>query len=183
MELLNINCPLCKKDTTFENSTLSLPQVKDYYKIKRTSLPIKKIRNGEIEWCCLDCKEQENIIIANWKNQTTKGYLSAEWQAILYYKAKSINCKNCNKAFIFSAEEQQKWYEEYKIFTDVSPKQCLACRRNARFVKNINKELSPLLKETAINPSKEKLIRISELYLALGNKRKAGIYLAQLRTL
>jgi len=102
---------------------------------------------------------------------------------IIYYCSTLINCKICKNRFNFSAEEQKVWYEEYKIFTDVKPKLCLPYRRKSKVIKKINEELAPLLKAVKTEPTKEKLVRISELYIELGNKRKVGMYLAKLKSL
>jgi len=182
MKPLDLNCPICKKDTDFENTTLNYSGIKEYYKINENSLTLKKIKEDKMDWFCLECLGRENILIANWKKQNLRGYLCFEWIPIIYYRPTLINCKICKNAFNFSAQEQKVWYEEYKIFTDVKPKLCLPCRRKSKVIKKINEELSPLLKEVTTKPTKEKLVRISELYIELGNKRKAGIYLAKLKS-
>ena len=41
-----------------------------------------------------------------------------------YYYDETINCEECNKSFVFTKEEQQKWYEVQRKYFWMRPKYC-----------------------------------------------------------
>ncbi len=172
-------CPHCQQETPPKNSSLNDVRIQKHYRFKVDVLSSEQIKNDKIKWYCNDCMTSKKIIIANWKQQNTRGYLAFEWMPILYYVPRQICCKFCKTDFKFPAKAQQQWYEDYQILTDVSPKLCYPCRQKTRFIKSVNEELAPLLKVVKTNPNKAAFKRISELYLALGNTQKAAQYLAR----
>jgi hypothetical protein len=95
----------------------------------------------------------------------------------LYYQDTVHICKACQNNFVFSASEKQFWYEKINIYTDISPKMCVTCRKEARFKRQLTIQLQGLLMQVIKAPSKAVAIEISRLYLELGNKAKAGIYI------
>jgi len=173
-------CPNCQKQTAFKDSSLTDPRIQKYYEIKDQKWPLEASNNRKVQWYCKDCLQNQNIHIANWEKQELYGYLCFKWMPILYYQSKIKNCKMCHQDFTFSAAEQQTWYEEYRIYTDITaPKMCYSCRKKAKFIKSINEELQPLLQSAKIEPTKAKFQRIADLYLKLENPQKAGMYLAK----
>lgn len=43
-----------------------------------------------------------------------------------------LPCNRCGNVFLFSAKEQQHWYETLQFWVQSRPKQCLPCRRALR---------------------------------------------------
>ncbi|WP_420841919.1 zinc-ribbon domain containing protein [Fimbriiglobus ruber] len=41
-------------------------------------------------------------------------------------------CEDCKQPFVFTASEQQFWYETLKFWVQSHPKQCISCRRVRR---------------------------------------------------
>ena len=54
-------------------------------------------------------------------------------------------CKKCSRTFIFSAKEQQRWYETLKFWADSVPNECKECRGINRSIVILNKRLSKVL--------------------------------------
>jgi|GEM_PF-4575694 len=74
MKHIALNCPICKKEIDFENTTLHHSSIQEYYKINENSINLEKIKEDKMDWFCLECLSRENILIANWKEQTLRGY-------------------------------------------------------------------------------------------------------------
>jgi hypothetical protein len=81
----------------------------------------------------------------------------------------------CKEEYIFRKEEQQYWYEHLKFWVQSRPKHCAKCRREVREKKDLNNELSTLLKERDKLSIKD-LQRLSEIYSALNHPDKAKYY-------
>lgn len=60
---------------------------------------------------------------------------------IFYYQDIEDVCSRCKKKYIISAREQKIWREEYK-FRNMWFKNCLSCRREIRYIKELNEYLS-----------------------------------------
>ena len=54
-------------------------------------------------------------------------------------------CAKCSKTFVFSAKEQQNWYENLKFWADSVPIECRNCRAAKRSIINLNKRLCKVL--------------------------------------
>lgn len=57
-----------------------------------------------------------------------------------WYITATFTCQGCGNPFLFTASEQQIWYEEYRFFVYSQPNKCLECRRLARHVKQLRQE-------------------------------------------
>ena len=44
-------------------------------------------------------------------------------------------CRDCGAAFVFTAAEQQHWFEVLKLWNEIIPTACAACRRQRRAVR------------------------------------------------
>jgi hypothetical protein len=49
-----------------------------------------------------------------------------------WYIDAAFHCVDCGSEFVFSAKEQQFWYEERKFYVDSQPNRCVACRKKER---------------------------------------------------
>jgi hypothetical protein len=57
------------------------------------------------------------------------------WYVDAYFR-----CERCGAEFVFTAEEQRVWYEEYGFWIDSLPKHCPACRKDLRQLKAARQE-------------------------------------------
>jgi hypothetical protein len=57
-----------------------------------------------------------------------------------WYIDATFRCVRCGNEFIFSAQEQKVWYEEYWFWVDAHPKHCVDCRRDLRRLKTLRSE-------------------------------------------
>lgn len=182
-------CESCHKEILLKDSSLYLQAIKEFSELVESQKLQDQVKGFKDNWNnkyaqmppirCKQCINNQHIIIANRKKQTIHGYLDSVWHNILYYQDKTLHCKSCKKDFLFSASEQQYWYEEAQIFTDVEPKFCLPCRKKNRQQTAINKKLMLLTQKETL--TKDDIEQIVELYLQLGNKTQAGIYKAKLK--
>ncbi len=53
----------------------------------------------------------------------------------LWYVDQRRKCRDCGKEFLFSAKEQQHWYEIVRLPIQVSAVHCPACRKKIRHAK------------------------------------------------
>ena len=101
---------------------------------------------GNYQWTCDNCLESKSALLANPRKQfyQFKSPMESTYPFLAYYD-KSFTCKNCNKDFSFSKEEQQTWYEEYKFIVYSKPNHCKEGRKEIRHFKQLNTKLSELL--------------------------------------
>jgi DNA-directed RNA polymerase subunit RPC12/RpoP len=57
-----------------------------------------------------------------------------------WYVDTVFQCARCGSQFLFTAEEQRIWYEEYGFWVDAFPKRCVTCRRDLRRLKDLRRE-------------------------------------------
>jgi hypothetical protein len=57
-----------------------------------------------------------------------------------WYIDATMRCADCDSLYLFSAAEQQVWYEEYGFYVDSIPRCCPACRRQRRLTKSLRQE-------------------------------------------
>lgn len=184
-----VTCESCHKEISLKDSSLYFPAIKAFsdlivtQKLNDQSKGFKDTWNGKSGQMppirCQQCISNKHIIIADRKKQETHWYLCFGWYNILYYQDKTLHCKSCKKDFLFSASEQQYWYEEAQIFTDVQPKFCAPCRKKNRQQTAINKKLMSLTQKETF--TKDDIEQIVEIYTQLWNKTQAGIYKAKLK--
>lgn len=91
-------------------------------------------------------------------------------------------CRVCRTPFVFTRREQQLWFEEYKLSVDAEPIVCPRCRRAKQNWAAANAALADALH--ALDPrNAEQLVRIANLYLAIGSARKAAEMLRRAKNL
>ena len=49
-----------------------------------------------------------------------------------WYVDATFKCEDCGSEFLFSAKEQEFWYETRRFYVDSQPKRCAACRKKER---------------------------------------------------
>ncbi|MEM6737915.1 MAG: zinc-ribbon domain containing protein [Bacteroidota bacterium] len=181
---MKINCPCCKKRIERKK----LKQVCSLFPFKGGMvgknqdplgffLTIASKYPDTYQWACDDCIKSERAILAN----PNKQYYSFTHpmdtgNPYLAYFDKGFTCQTCQKKVVFSKEEQQYWYEDLSFVIYAKPVNCKTCRKEIRTARNLNTELSELLKN-GIPKEKEKLLRISEIYKVMGNKEKMKKFL------
>ena len=87
-----------------------------------------------------------------------------------------LNCEDCQNKFIFSASEQQFWYEKLQFWVQSRPKQCQRCRKVRRQIKQANTELQELLKNYNRDNSIH-LAKLAKLYFDINSHQKGAIFL------
>jgi hypothetical protein len=82
------------------------------------------------QWACNDCIEVEQAIIPNYDKQS----YGMSGVIIAYTNLEKI-CERCHLNYVFSAKEQQYWYETLGFFIESVPKHCKDCRSIIRKTK------------------------------------------------
>lgn len=128
------------------------------------------------QWACDDCIKEARAIKANPKKQfyNFKSLGEAAIPFLAYYNIGLI-CKTCKDHFSFSKEEQRFWYEDLQFVVFSKPLNCRSCRANIREGKNLNAELSDLLR-LGKPEDIESLERIGEIYQEMGKVEKMKAY-------
>ena len=135
------------------------------------------------QWACDDCLNSGRALRANPRNQFyTFRYPWDVAQPYFAYFDKQRTCTDCGQDFIFTKEEQQHWYEELRFVVYSVPNQCPACRKQRRQARNLNRELSELLR-AGVPDEIAPLQRIAEIYAALDKPEKEKAYRAEVRKL
>ena len=101
--------------------------------------------------------------------------LYCDFDPYLAYVDQDKVCEKCQEDYVFRKEEQKYWYETLGFWVQSKPKHCSKCRQEVREEKNLNNELSILLKD------KEKLTiqemeRLSEIYEEINKPDKSRYY-------
>lgn len=80
-----------------------------------------------------------------------------------WYIDAAFHCAQCRKSFVFTASEQQFWYEELKFYVDSRAKHCQECRKKLRDLKKLKQEydrdIAAVLANDAIQ-KKERMIAV-----------------------
>lgn len=172
METGKIQCPCCDllKD---QNEVQTL--LEQFYLMKSGALKSKEVtidfdwlvsmlEGGWKQWACDQCLKSGKAIIAD----SSKMNFTVSPKYLAYFD-KKITCETCKKDFIFSAQEQQYWFETLKFWQDSYPKKCLTCRKKIRQQSALHTELFNLTKDLdKDNPDPNQLQRITEIYEELG---------------
>lgn len=88
---------------------------------------IEKAKLGQLQWACNFCLKRGDAITARPWVQTF-----CDFCPYFAYFDVSLRCQDCQSMFVFSALEQQYWYEVLKFWVQSRPKHCIACRRARR---------------------------------------------------
>ncbi len=141
-----------------------------------TFLGVVKAYPDFYQWACDDCINSEKAILADPKKQN----YSVGGRPYLAYYDLQRTCRSCGDDFLFSKEEQRFWYEELEFYVDSKPIHCKPCNKKIKASKNLNTELSDLLKEGKPS-SKEQLLRIADIYQEMGKEAKMKSYLTAIK--
>lgn len=128
------------------------------------------LREPSLVWACDKCLADKKAIQATPANQ-----LYCDDYPYLAYFSRTNRCRSCFNAFVFSAKEQQHWYETLRFWGMSVPVRCPACRKQLRHSRNLNTQLSELLKNGEPKDA-ETLQRVAALYRATGKAEKASVY-------
>ena len=130
------------------------------------------------QWACDECIKARKALVGNPKKQFyTFTYPWDTASPFFAYYDKSFRCQSCKEKFTFSKEEQQHWYEDLNFVVYSKPINCATCRKEIRASKNLNKELSDLLREGKPKDV-EKLQRIAQIYKEMDKPEKMKAYLS-----
>ena len=64
-----------------------------------------------------------------------------------WYIASTIKCRTCGEDFLFSVDEQKRWYEEFRFYVDSFPNRCRDCRAELREIKQLRQEYDAAIQE------------------------------------
>lgn len=177
-----LQCPCCNLERGPEEVQILFEQ---FNSSKRQTLNDEKasvdfdflrslLSHGRREWACVVCFKEGKAIASN----PSKMNYSVSPKYLAYFD-KKITCSTCKKEFIFSAKEQQYWFETLKFWHESYPTKCLECRKKIRQQSTLQTELSQLIKNLdKENPDAAQLQRIGEIYeeLGIGDTEKARRY-------
>lgn len=175
-------CPCCHGQLHRSGITHALQHHLGFWnhrrKIEREDLMTcrqAELNTNAFQWACDSCIAAGKAIDANPDNQQycdTPPYLA--------YFDKTFACATCRKEFVFEKREQLFWYEELRFWVQSQPKNCATCRKKIRHKRNLNTELSLLLKSPEVLTAAG-ATRIAEIYEETGKpeKRKEYIRLAE----
>ncbi len=128
----NLSCPCCLKLRSYENAT-PLPDLEEEILQKqllwwgKPGWILNEAKKGTLQWACSHCLKKQKAIRAYPEAQK---YL--DHPPYLAYFATEIACEDCKETFVFSAQEQQYWYEELCFWVQSRPKHCKTCRQIRR---------------------------------------------------
>lgn len=88
-------------------------------------------------WACDECLQSGRAIKANTNDQDF-----GDCNPHFAYFDKTISCRDCNKNFIFSKEEQRHWYEKLKLMVYANQVRCNDCRASKKLKDRFNLLLS-----------------------------------------
>lgn len=132
-------------------------------------------RSYTSRWACDQCLADGRAIIANPFKQD---YC---WYPFYAYRDIGRVCECCNQHFVFSKSEQRFWFEELQFWHEVKPKHCLACRKEIRAEKKLNKRLSVLLKAGTDILDISQLEEVQGIYEKMGKEEKSKYIKAMIR--
>ncbi|PHN04574.1 zinc-ribbon domain containing protein [Flavilitoribacter nigricans] len=128
------------------------------------------------QWACDDCLRESLAILADPRRQLYNfwGVPGAGIPYLAYFDEKR-RCENCDRTYVFGKNEQLHWYEELQFIVHSRPKKCPECRKEDRRARNLNTELSELLRDGKPEDP-DKLQRIAEIYKIIGKEDKEKAY-------
>ena len=57
-----------------------------------------------------------------------------------WYVDATFRCQSCQESFVWTADEQRVWFEEYEFYVDSRPTRCVACRARRRELFSLKRE-------------------------------------------
>lgn len=180
-------CPVCGKERDARQTVLwdwyrtyyrpgfvataSHPLPKDFTQVVQTFVErfrpdADDRRIHTLQWACHVCIHEGRVIDADYDKQ-----LFGLGGPILAYTDLPRTCQRCGKPFVFTAAEQQHWYEELGFIVDSMPNEDPACRALLRREKQLRQRLGELSKVS--KPTVEELQELHGIYTELGLAEKA----------
>lgn len=130
---LKVTCPCCKKPRNIADGTPLLAQ-EDELRQKNADpwrrsegWTVEAAEAGRLQWACNRCLSGGQAIRGCPANQTF-----CDYEPYFAYFDVELRCEDCEQHFVFTAREQQFWYEQLKFWVQSRPKQCVSCRRAQR---------------------------------------------------
>lgn len=171
------SCPCCG-ERRFVGAGRS-PQTNEEELTRRGGMPgwgrpgwsVELARVALLVWACADCVESGRADRAKpWLQEYCR-----DSPRFAYFAIEKI-CRSCGDPFVFSKEEQRRWYEDFKLPPSAEPVDCRSCRSVKKAQKEASSRLGPALKD--LDPrNPEELTKIAALYLIIDRPRKAAEFL------
>jgi hypothetical protein len=124
-----------------------------------------------LQWACPICLKRSVAIKGKPWLQTW-----CDYNPYFAFFDVELNCKDCKNKFIFSAFEQQFWYEKLSFWVQSRPKQCKNCRKIRRQIKHANIKLQELLKNYNRDDPID-IAKLAGLYFDINNHKKGSVFL------
>ena len=169
-ETNKLECPCCNNFKTPHEVQILLKQFSFKEAIMDFNSVCSILKHGWTQWACDQCLKRGKAI----QSDPSKMNLTVTPKYLAYFDT-IVECNNCKKDFIFSATEQQYWFETLRFREESYPNKCLTCRKKVRQKKDLNTELSNLIANLdKENP--DQLQRIAEIYAEMGITEKSKHY-------
>lgn len=165
----NLKCPSCRMEIGKGASSQTSGRIVWHGRFKH-QVTYEELLQDEYQWACDLCLDNGKAIIADPAQQTF-----CDHEPYLAYFDQAKACPTCQQAYTFTKEEQQFWYEELKFWVQSKPTQCAKCRKASRHLKQLNKELSEILKDKA-KLTIEQMARLIQIYNELNKPDKSKYY-------
>lgn len=124
-------------------------------------------------WACDECVDAGRAVVADVTRVTVS--MGIPFAA---YVDRPFRCEDCGADAVFSAREQQHWFETLGFLIWVYPKQCAPCRANRRVRARANTALADALQNLDLEDPSQ-LDAIAKLYDELGSADKAAEFRAR----
>ena len=97
---------------------------------------------------------------------------SFRWEPLVYYFDSERTCCDCQRPFLFFAEEQKHWHEVLEFYIGADARRCVPCRK-------VDQNTSRLLKryEELVNQERapDQQLAFAELTMTLMERRAIGL--------
>lgn len=164
-----IVCPCCEKSVAVSSAKKTIGRSYFSWGV-HSLLEAKELQSGHFHWACDQCLTTGKALHAFPEKQ-----LYCDYNPYFAYYDRSATCRSCNDKFVFTAGEQQFWYEKLGFWVQSVPVRCPECRKQLRRKKALNTELAELLKKKD-EAGKGVLQRIAAIYRFMGNEAKSRQY-------
>lgn len=179
-----IQCPCCKQiiDKSGIQHTIQLFPFNGAFKAIEQSwadsfLQVTNAYKDFYQWACDTCLKKGMAILGKPAKQNYTFKNPADTAApFLAYFDKRYTCQQCKNKFVFTKSEQQYWFEELKFVVYSKPIHCPTCRKEVRGMKQLNTQLSNLLKDGPPQ-TVAGLEQVAEIYKKMGASEKEKMYL------
>lgn len=178
-------CPSCKteKDISQQRGLLAVEKLWYLHRLKIDPNPkspahpqpdgMRRLaaQNTQWFWACDHCLAEGRAL----PSDPTKHNI-AMGTSYAAYIDRPFTCETCQCPSVFSAAEQQYWYETLGFLIWVYPKHCRSCRKQKRAYTKLQKDLMKALQNLDHN-NQEQLQHIAALYAEMGLESKSSLYM------